>query len=308
MDPRQLLLDLSDNVFARTSRRLGGLTDQELLWEPAPNCWSVRERVDGTARVDWAPYIGDGEVTGSGFVRTTSTGGDALQPPPFTNLAWRMWHLTQVYGRSQNERLLTGMAVEETSDAVTPRRTASAAVADLSTAHDRWRAVLASMTDQQFDEPLAGGRHAAATKIGYVMSMIDELTHHGAELGVLRDLYAHAHRHNPLDADPPNLAELAWAGMWHLMAPLIERCAEPDAESRGVRALHLASAAGERDIVERLLQHGADAEATCPLPVVWGGIPSKKWPGETPLQWAQHFGRRDVAELLLSHAPRLVTE
>jgi hypothetical protein len=33
-----LLLDQSDNVFGRTSRRLDGLTDAELLWEPAPHC------------------------------------------------------------------------------------------------------------------------------------------------------------------------------------------------------------------------------------------------------------------------------
>ncbi len=133
------------------------------------------------------------------------------------------------------------------------------------------------------------------------MNMIDEFTHHGAELGVSRGLYAHAHRRDPLDADPPNVAELAWAGMWHLMAPLIDRCADPDAQSRGVRALHLTAAAGERDIVERLLQRGADAQATCPLPVVWGGTPNGKWTGETPLQWAEQFGRADVAELLRAH-------
>lgn len=42
----KVLLDLSDNVFGRTARRLAGLTDEELLWEPAPHCWSVRERTD----------------------------------------------------------------------------------------------------------------------------------------------------------------------------------------------------------------------------------------------------------------------
>ncbi|MGH9226182.1 MAG: ankyrin repeat domain-containing protein [Acidimicrobiales bacterium] len=299
MDLHGLLVDLSDNVFARTTRRLAGLTDAELLWEPAPNCWSVRERVDGSVRVDWAPYIGGGEVTDSGFVRTTSTGGDALRPPPFTNLAWRIWHLTEVYGRSQNERALTGRAGEEVVG--TPRRTAVAAMADLTAAHGRWRAVLMSLTVEHLGELLAGGRHAAATKVGCVMNMIDEFTHHGAELGVLRDLYAQVHRPDALDADPANLAELAWAGMWHLMAPLVERAANPDSESRGVRALHLAAAAGERDIVERLLQRGADVHATCPLPVVWGGAPSSRWPGETPLQWAAHFGRADIVELLHAH-------
>ena len=85
------------------------------------------------------------------------------------------------------------------------------------------------------------------------------------------------------------------------MAPLVDASPDPDAESRGVRALHLAAAAGERDIVEQLLQRGADPRATSPLPVVWGGNASTKWPGETPLQWAEHFGRADVAQLLRGH-------
>jgi hypothetical protein len=34
MQAANLLLDLSDNVFGRTSRRLDGLTDAELLWDP----------------------------------------------------------------------------------------------------------------------------------------------------------------------------------------------------------------------------------------------------------------------------------
>jgi ankyrin repeat protein len=82
------------------------------------------------------------------------------------------------------------------------------------------------------------------------------------------------------------------------MPPLIDRGVDPDAESRGVRALHLAAAAGERDIVERLLRRGAEPNATSPLPEVWGGVASERWPGEIPLEWAEHFGRAEVIELL----------
>lgn len=63
----------------------------------------------------------------------------------------------------------------------------------------------------------------------------------------------------------------------------------------------LAASPGEADIVERLLRQGADADATCPLPTVWGGTPNAKWTGETPVQWAEHFGRTDVVELLNNH-------
>ena len=257
MDLRDLLLYLSDNVFERTSRRLVGLTDAELLWEPAPHCWSVRERLDGTVRADWAPYIGDGETTDSGFRRKTSTGGSAAPPGPahesgMANLApHRRVRQRQSHARAPGSQCRRGQT--------SPRHTSAAALGDLELAHSHWRAVLTAVTNEQLDEPITGARDPRRTKVGYVMYMIDEFTHHGAEVGVLRDLYAHVHRPDPLVADPPNLAELAWAGLWHLMPPLRDRGVNPDAESRGVRALHLAAAAGERDIVERLLRRGADS-------------------------------------------------
>ena len=37
MNVRDLLVDQSEDVFARTSRRLAGLTNDELAWEPAPH-------------------------------------------------------------------------------------------------------------------------------------------------------------------------------------------------------------------------------------------------------------------------------
>ena len=296
MNVRDLLVDQSDDVFARTCRRLAGLTDDELVWEPAPHCWSVRERLDGAVRADWAPYIGDGETTASGFHGKTSTGGSAARPAPFTNLAWRIWHLTGAYGSGNHTHALLGRGIDTAM--TSPRHTSAAALGDLEVAHTDWRAILTCGPNEQLDEPITGVRDPRRTKVGYVMHTIDEFTHHGAEVGVLRDLYAHVHCHDPLGADPPNLAELAWAGLWHRMPPVIDRRVDPDAECRGVRALHLAVAAGERDIVERLLRHGADSTAKCPLPEVWGGVPSEKWPGEVPFECARHFGRAEVMELL----------
>jgi len=292
----KLLLDLSDNVFGRTARRLDGLTDEELLWEPAPHCWSVRERAEGTIRADWAPYIGDAEVTETGAVRTTRTGGDAQSPPPFTNLAWRIWHLTEVYGRSQNEAALAG-TTPGTVDRANPHRSAAAALDGLLEAHGRWRAVLASLTDEELDRPIASfRRRPALSKVGYVTAMIDEFTHHGAELGVLRDLYAHLNRSETF-GDPPNLAKVGWAGMWHLVAQFVEQGADVNGESDGATALHLACAAGERDIVEFLLDRGANPVARHRVAVVWGG-PGRPGDRETPLDWAEHFSRTDAAELL----------
>lgn len=58
--------------------RLGGLTDDEYFWEPAPGCWSVRPRGTGTAPVQ----------AGSGAM-TIDFAMPEPDPPPFTTIAWR---------------------------------------------------------------------------------------------------------------------------------------------------------------------------------------------------------------------------
>lgn len=297
MQVAALLLEVSDNVFGRTSRRLDGLSDEELFWEPAPYCWSVRPRADGTLRADWAPYIGGGDVTEVGTSRTTRTGGDARRPPPVTNLAWRLWHLTDVYGRRQNELWLKG-STRFDDDLAEPPDSATSALTRLAKAHERWRDVTASLSDDDLDQPIASAnRKPALSKVGYVTAMIDEFSHHGAELGVLRDLYAHVHQDEPRFGDPPNLAKVAWAGMWHLIPQLIEAGADVNSESDGATALHLACAAGEREMVELLLDRGADPKARHRVAVVWGG-PGRPGDRELPIDWAEHFSRADVVDLL----------
>ncbi len=57
--------------------RMQGITDEEYLWEPVDGCLSVRPVGDGTFRLD--PNA-----------RTS--------PPPFTTIAWRIGHMTSVFG------------------------------------------------------------------------------------------------------------------------------------------------------------------------------------------------------------------
>jgi hypothetical protein len=61
--------------------------------------------------------------------------------------------------------------------------------------HDRWRGHLESTTDEQLAEPIGpiGGRYGEARRVGFVLHMLDEFAHHGAEVGVLRDLWHGQH-------------------------------------------------------------------------------------------------------------------
>jgi hypothetical protein len=81
-DVKDNLVSLSDYSFQRTRARLQGLTDDEYLWEPVPNCWTIRLQPDGRYRADWA-------------VPLAATG-------PFTTIAWRLWHLINCYGAERN--------------------------------------------------------------------------------------------------------------------------------------------------------------------------------------------------------------
>ncbi|WP_378144314.1 hypothetical protein ACFJGV_12665 [Cnuibacter sp. UC19_7] len=56
------------------------MSDEEYLWEPVPDCWSVRRRVDGPG-AGAVKLIGAGEWGRDGAP-------EAPWPPPITTIAW----------------------------------------------------------------------------------------------------------------------------------------------------------------------------------------------------------------------------
>jgi hypothetical protein len=162
------IAELNDYVFARTRMRLEGLTDGEYLWEPTPGCWSVRPGPGGTWTADGPARDGVG---------------------PLTTIAWRLWHLTDCYGSSRNAEWL-GLATSAEPDSV-PASTAVAALAILDEAAARWSGVIGELTDGDLTLPLGpiAGPFAESSRLGFVLHMIDEQIHHGAEIALLRDLY-----------------------------------------------------------------------------------------------------------------------
>jgi hypothetical protein len=288
------LTETSDEVWQRLRARLDGLTDAEYLWEPAPGCWSIRRRADGTWAAD------------SPLPRP--------DPEPFTTIAWRLWHLIDMYGEDRAPQWLDvppqGPAIGLDDPDGAPPETAADAVALLERAHDRWDAHLALTSDDRLGEtlgPVAGG-YADRTRAAYVLHMLDEFVHHGAEVAVLRDLWRWQHPVVPDDeiaervvrgdmtvldgfdgAPPAGLVERAADyGRWELVVGLVERGA-PLATS-GRTALHTAAGAGELGVVRVLVDRGADLTVADPEYHA------------TPLRWAEFLQHPEVAAFL--RAPR----
>ena len=169
-DVKTDLLALSDQVFQRTRRRLDGLSDGEYLWEPVAGCWTIR-RVGDEYHADFEHFA---------------------NPAPFTTIAWRLWHLVGCYGAARNSLWLgspqssTGFEQHDPAPAG-----ADLALAALDNAHAFWRGVLKAMPADRWSEPLGAvaGPFGESDRASFVLHQLDEQIHHGAELGVLRDLH-----------------------------------------------------------------------------------------------------------------------
>jgi hypothetical protein len=289
------LVTLSDEVWQRLRRRFEGLSDAEYLWEPAPGCWTIRPRTDGAWRADW-PL-------------------PRPEPEPFTTIAWRLWHLIDMYGEDRAPRWLDvppqGQPIGRDGGQGAPP-TAVEALALLESAHNRWEAHLALASEERLGAelgPVAGG-YAGRTRASYVLHMLDEFIHHSAEVALLRDLWRWKH---PLGVDPNTeramrgdlqlvdelddmdedaasefMAVAASYARWTLVTALVDAGAPVPIDGR--TPLHLAAGAGELDVVQALVEHGADVAAR------------DDQFHAVPLEWARFLGQHHVAEWLEAQA------
>jgi DinB superfamily len=169
-DPQTLpaLLLGIDDAYHRLSVRLVGLTPAEYLWEPVAGCWSVRPVGDRWV-ADWA----DPDPA----------------PAPVTTIAWRMWHVGL-----QCLASYVSPALGEWPLPVEGRRwfgEVEPAITALQTSYEVFRARIDALGEDGLWRTLGPtwGPYADSTWADLVVHALDELSHHGAEIGLLRDLY-----------------------------------------------------------------------------------------------------------------------
>jgi len=164
-----ILRRMWENSTARLRERLPGLTDVEYFWEPAQPCWTVRR--DASAPSGWQiDYDYPTPV-----------------PPPMTTIAWRLVHIAN--GNWIRWEHAFGPGARMFPDLPVPG-SAAAAITYWDSSQRPIQEWLHQASDPDLDDvrptPEGEPRPAGHT----VTILLDEQIHHGAEIGVLRDLYA----------------------------------------------------------------------------------------------------------------------
>lgn len=158
--------------------RLAGLTDDEYLWEPVAGCWSVRPRGAATT----AMAAGGGDFT-------IDLASPEPQPAPVTTIAWRLGHVAATLAT----RTAAHFGGPPHDHATFPYAgTAVGALDLLDRAYAAWDAGVAALSPADLGRPCgpAEGPFADFPLAALVLHVNREVIHHGAEVALLRDLYA----------------------------------------------------------------------------------------------------------------------
>jgi hypothetical protein len=159
------------------------LGDAEYLWEPVPGCWSIRRRADG-------PGPGASLLVGAGEWGRDSAPPPHPWPPPFTTIAWRLGHLSEML-TLRADHLAGSHAL--TRDDYRFHGDVAGALAAFDAGAQAWRAAVVDVEDDAVDAIGAStypyGSDPEDPVIETVWWVNQELLHHGAEIALLRDLY-----------------------------------------------------------------------------------------------------------------------
>jgi hypothetical protein len=173
-----VLLDQLDFFWTRQARpRLQGLTDEEYLWEPVPDCWTLRPRVT---------------ATGEPFGGLTMDSERDVRPvlDPVTTIAWRLAHVIVHILKARTYRIFGDP--ESDLGGHSYAGTAAAALNQLDDAYLRWKAGFAGLTDARLAELIGPEeRYFEGQPLASLILHVNrEVLSHIAEVALLRDLYA----------------------------------------------------------------------------------------------------------------------
>ena len=160
--------------------RYEGLSDAEYFWEPVANCWNIRPRGQGRAAI-------------------AAGGGDFIidleypepSPVPVTTIAWRLAHLiVGVFGVRVAGHFGGPPVNHETFEYA---GTAAGALRQLDDTYAAWHSGVKGLDEERLARPCGPAEtpfFAEYPMAALVLHINREALHHGAEIALLRDLYA----------------------------------------------------------------------------------------------------------------------
>jgi hypothetical protein len=226
-----------------------------------------------------------------------------VAPAPITTIAWRLTHIIDLLREHRCHRVLD-VPPNADVDEIWITMSAAEAISLLERAFAIWRGYLAA-TDP---ERLLDASEGWADRFTFALHIIDELIHHAAEIGLLRDLYLAAVSTDDvltevLAGDASRLdtsrlddlrarrsaivADLASAGKWDAAAQLVALGFDVNPEGVVASPLHHAAGLGRIDLVRLLVDRGARVDAIDTVykvsPLVWAQTMSKRMGGPNGL-------------------------
>jgi hypothetical protein len=175
----ELLDQLTFHWDHQLRHRLDGLTDEEYRWEPVANAWNLRPRAEATT----AMAAGAGDLVLDFAVPEP-------QPAPVTTIAWRIGHLVVgVFGMRVASHFGGPPMDYLTYDWPA---TADGALSALDEQYRRWTDGVRALSPEDLARACgpAEGPYAERSMMTLVLHIHREVIHHGAEIALLRDLYA----------------------------------------------------------------------------------------------------------------------
>lgn len=176
----QLLNQLDWHWREQLRPRLDGLTDDEYFWEPTDGCWNVRRRGESTAPI----AAGSGEYT-------IDFAMPEPDPAPVSTIAWRLGHVIVGVLGMRGASHFGGPAMNYQD--FTYAGSADAALRQLDEVYATWTAGVRGLGQEGLARPCGPteGPFAEHPMAELVLHIHREVIHHGAEIALLRDLYAH---------------------------------------------------------------------------------------------------------------------
>jgi hypothetical protein len=169
--------DALEKSRSRLLDRLRGIDDVEYFWEPVAGCWSVRRRVDAVTKLPngRGEWVLDYDLPDP-------------DPAPFTTIAWRLIHLALVHAGYADEAFGPGGDVPWDNYEIP--FTAVGGIALYQEQLGRLLSPLEQMVDEDLDRLVVIPWWSKPASLAVVYGVVlDENSHHSAEVGVLRDLY-----------------------------------------------------------------------------------------------------------------------